>query len=84
VAATDNTDNLAYFSNYGRTNVDLAAPGRDIWSTRPNNQYNFASGTSMATPYVSGVAALAWSLRPNATWQQVKNAILNGVDVLRR
>ena len=80
VAATDNRDNLASFSNYGATSVDLAAPGVGIVSTYIGNRYVSLSGTSMATPQVSGVAALAWALDPNATVADVKNAILNGVD----
>jgi subtilisin family serine protease len=80
VAATDRNDRLASFSNYGATQVDLAAPGVDIASTYPGNRYVYMSGTSMATPVVSGVAALAWSVAPTATYQQIKNAILGGVD----
>ncbi len=82
VAATDRNDNLASFSNYGATTVDLAAPGVSILSTVPNGGYNTYSGTSMATPHVAGVAALAWSLAPNATLAEVRNAILQGVDRL--
>lgn len=82
VAATDHNDNLANFSNWGATTVDLAAPGVDIRSTLPNNSYGNYSGTSMATPHVSGVAALCFSLAPNATYQEVKAAILGGVDHL--
>jgi hypothetical protein len=80
VAATDRNDRLATFSNYGATTVDLAAPGVDIASTYPGNQYVYMSGTSMAAPAVSGVAALAWSLKPTAIYQQVKDAILQGAD----
>jgi hypothetical protein len=80
VAATDNRDTRASFSNYGATTVDLAAPGVSILSTYPNSQYAYLSGTSMATPHVSGVAALAFSYLPTATAAQVKSAILNGVD----
>ena len=80
VAATDNKDTLASFSNYGATTVDLAAPGVSILSTTPNNTYSSFSGTSMAAPHVSGVAALAWSLKPTATYQQIRDAIYAGVD----
>ena len=51
-----------------------------IYSTLPGNSYGYLSGTSMATPQVSGVAALAWALNPNATVAQVRSAILAGVD----
>lgn len=80
VAASDQNDNLASFSCYGATTVDLAAPGVSIYSTVPNNRYAVYSGTSMATPQVSGVAALAWAYNPNATVTDVRNAILQGVD----
>jgi subtilisin family serine protease len=80
VAASDQNDKLASFSCYGATTVDLAAPGVSIYSTVPNNRYAVYSGTSMATPQVSGVAALAWAYNPNATVAEVRNAILQGVD----
>ena len=75
VAATDQNDQLASFSDYGPTSVDLAAPGVSILSTLPDGKYACLSGTSMATPFVSGVAALAWSLDPSATVAQVRSAI---------
>ena len=80
VAATDQNDQLASFSCYGATTVDLAAPGVSIYSTVPNNRYAVYSGTSMATPHVSGVAALAWAYKPNATVAEIRNALLQGVD----
>ena len=80
VAATDQNDQLASFSCYGATTVDLAAPGVSIYSTLPNNRYGYYSGTSMATPMVSGVAALAWAYDPKATVADIRNAILQGVD----
>lgn len=80
VAATDNQDSLANFSCYGATSVDLAAPGVGILSTMPNNAYGLMDGTSMATPHVSGVAALVSSIYPNLTVAQLKDAILKGVD----
>ena len=80
VAASDNNDSLASFSDYGATTVDLAAPGASILSTTPNGTYSYYNGTSMATPHVTGTAALAWSLVPNATVQEVRDALLGSVD----
>ncbi|MEX2118184.1 MAG: S8 family serine peptidase [Pirellulales bacterium] len=80
VAATDHADEYASFSNWGATTVDLAAPGVDILSTLPGNQYGYLSGTSMATPHFSGAAALVWSLYPDATPLQVKQRLLAGAD----
>lgn len=80
VAATDRNDLLASFSNWGATTVDLSAPGVDVNSTEPSNSYGTLSGTSMATPHVAGVAALAWAVNPGATYQQVRDAIFAGAD----
>ena len=88
VAATDASDDIATYgqfsspfdSNYGLTSVDLGAPGVSILSTTPGNNYSYFYGTSMATPHVAGVAALAWGLSPGATQQEIKAAILAGVD----
>ena len=80
VAATDANDNLASFSNYGATSVDIAAPGVAILSTTPGNTYQSFSGTSMATPHVSGVAALAMGRFPGIQPLQVKALILNAAD----
>jgi subtilisin family serine protease len=80
VAATDHNDNLANFSNYGETTVDLGAPGVSVYSTLPGNNYGFLSGTSMATPHVSGVAALLLSQYPDLTAAEVKETLLGTVD----
>jgi subtilisin family serine protease len=80
VAASDSSDHLAVFSDYGANSVSLAAPGVSIYSTLPGGRYGFLSGTSMATPEVAGVAALAWAVNPTATVAQVRNALLQGVD----
>ena len=79
VAATDQDDALASFSNYGVTNVDLAAPGVDIVSAWPGNQYALLSGTSMATPHVSGAAALVLAHSPDLTTAGVRAALLGSV-----
>jgi subtilisin family serine protease len=81
VAATDHNDTLASFSSFGLSSVDLAAPGKNIWSTYLDGNYYSMSGTSMATPHVSGVAALVKAVNPRLSTMQIKNIILNNVDV---
>lgn len=68
---------VAGFSNYGKTNVDVFAPGTKIWSTTPNNEYEYLQGTSMAAPAVAGVAAVIRSFYPNLSDDQVKRAIMD-------
>ncbi|MEY3067235.1 MAG: hypothetical protein RLZZ532_4027 [Cyanobacteriota bacterium] len=80
VASTTRTDGLSYFSNYGATTVDLGAPGSDIYSTLPNSSYGTYSGTSMASPHVTGAAALLWSQNPTWTAQQIKNRLMSTGD----
>ena len=82
VGATDRFDAKASFSNHSNTNVDLSAPGVEIYSTLPRSTYGLKNGTSMAAPLASGVAALAWTYRPDATAAQVRAALLTGVDVI--
>ncbi|HUG25883.1 S8 family peptidase [Piscinibacter sp.] len=81
VASIEKTGAISGFSNFGATSVDLGAPGGDIWSTVPRrfvrfpNGYNSYSGTSMATPHVTGAAAM-YSARNGGTAAQIKAAIL--------
>ncbi len=75
VAATTATGRPASFTNYGRT-VDIAAPGVSILSTWTGGQYVFSGGTSMATPIVSGIAALVFATTPGATGAAVRQRLL--------
>ena len=68
---------VAGFSNYGKTTVDVFAPGTKIWSTTPNNGYEYLQGTSMAAPAVAGVAAIIRSFYPKLTAAQVKQVIMD-------
>jgi subtilisin family serine protease len=99
VAAVDNQDNLAYFSDYGAASVQLAAPGVDIFTTSPVQEsalgmnisqnspdipqftpsFGFLSGTSMAAPFVTGIIALEAAANPQASPQELKTALLEGV-----
>jgi subtilisin family serine protease len=82
VAATDKTDKLAFFSNFGKKSVHLAAPGVRVMSTLPGNKYAAQDGTSMACPHVAGAAALIWAKNPKLTYKQVKEILLKSVDPL--
>ncbi|NHM00523.1 S8 family serine peptidase [Flavobacterium difficile] len=75
---SEKTDSLfaSTFSNYGKVNVDIFAPGENIYTCIPNNKYELDSGTSLAAPMVSGTAALIWLYYPKLTAKQVKDIIL--------
>ncbi len=68
---------VAGFSNYGKENVDIFAPGMKIWASVPNNKYKYEQGTSMASPNVAGVAALIREYYPNLKAKQVKQIIMD-------
>lgn len=80
VAASGQSDTLAYFSNYGAHSVDLAAPGVEILSTLVGGGYGEMSGTSMATPHVAGVAALLLAVNPNFSYTDLRRLILDNGD----
>lgn len=81
VASTDESGAMSYFSNFGPS-VSIAAPGSNIYSTIPGGGYAVKSGTSMATPHVSGVVALIASQYPTATYLELKYRLLNGARQL--
>ncbi len=82
VAATGTTDALASFSQYGRRTVDVAAPGVSIYSTYMNSGYATLSGTSMATPHVTGLTGLIKARYPDADWRTIKNLVLSTGDTV--
>lgn len=82
VAATDDNDALASFSNFGATTVDLGAAGVSILSTTPANTYSSFSGTSMASPHVAGAAALVLAEDPSLDVASLKSVLLDGVDAI--
>lgn len=86
VAGTNRFDDLYdigfHGTNYGATSVDIGAPGQEIYSCMPGNNYDFKSGTSMAAPHISGVCAFVWGANPANNYSNIKNALMNSVDHL--
>ena len=80
VAATDNNDQKASFSNYGARSVHVGAPGVNIYSLGKQGTYTTMSGTSMACPHAAGAAALVWSTNPSLTYQEVKARLMSTAD----
>ncbi|TNF29572.1 MAG: peptidase S8 [Bacteroidetes bacterium] len=81
---TDDDQLVGVFSNYGKKRLDIFAPGVQIYSAKPNDTYEFADGTSMAAPVVSGVAALIKSYFPEITGQQLRDLLLESATDLSK
>ncbi|MBE8162987.1 MAG: S8 family serine peptidase [Bdellovibrionaceae bacterium] len=81
VTAINQNNNVLSTSNFNESRVDIAAPGGNIYSTLPNNQYGFMTGTSQATPFVSGVAALIKAKYPDFSPQQIKKQLTTTGDL---
>ncbi len=82
VAATDRNDQLAFFSNFGATSVDMGAPGEGVLSTTIGDDYQVFDGTSMASPHVAGAAALLWANNLSLSPLEIKNKLMNQGDTL--
>ena len=80
VAATDSEDEKAWFSNYGKRTVHVGAPGVDILSTVLDDDYESMEGTSMAAPFVAGLAGMIKASNKNLNFMQIKNLIMAGGD----
>lgn len=80
IASTDRNDMMSGFSQWGLTSVDMGAPGSSILSTTPGNGYSTFSGTSMATPHMTGAAALVWSINPDLSPVEMKQLLMASGD----
>jgi subtilisin family serine protease len=76
IASTTSSGSLSTFSNVGKNTVDLAAPGSNIYSTIVGNKYGMASGTSMASPNTTGVAAMVLGYHPELSAVELKNLLM--------
>lgn len=77
VGSHDSSGGKSYFSNYGKTTIDVFAPGSSILSTVPGGRYAKLSGTSMATPFVAGVVGLLLAQYPQMTYQEIKERLIS-------
>lgn len=84
VASTSSRGGMSYFSNYGKKNVDVAAPGSSVYSTTPNNRYSSMSGTSMASPAAAGVAAEVLSQNPELGPVELKELLMTSATKVGR
>ncbi|MCY7410656.1 MAG: S8 family serine peptidase [Chitinophagales bacterium] len=84
VGASRWDNEVAYFSDYGKTSVDIWAPGMRIYSTVPGNSYRNLQGTSMASPVVAGVAAMIRSYFPSLTAVQTKEILMKSVVKMKK
>ncbi len=80
VGSSTASDEPSFFSNYGRRSVNIFAPGSDIYSVNRGGGYTMKSGTSMATPFVSGAVALCMAAHPDENYLQIKERLYNNVD----
>ena len=82
VGATMGRGTKANFSNYGKTSVDIFAPGNNIYSTVQNGRYKYMSGTSMAAPIIAGIIGLSKSMNPDLSHQKLKEILIDSSDRL--
>ena len=83
-ASSADSSLVADYSNFGKNNVDVFAPGSDIYTTAKDGGYMTESGTSFAAPVVSGIAALIWTYYPTLNYKQVKSCIENSVSPINK
>ncbi|MGZ5279116.1 MAG: S8 family serine peptidase, partial [Pseudobdellovibrionaceae bacterium] len=80
ISASTSGGTLAGWANFGAKNVDLGAPGVSILSARNGNTYARLTGTSMATPYISGLAAMLWAKRPDLSANEIRTILFSSVN----